>query len=193
MRIRIFSDSQWWGWRRLGRIMKAWWERTIERWRRSLAKLWPWGGDGDADPQPQPGPNPEPPPSDQHIVRQIRTWWGGHRGMESARVDNNFRLTVSGDGRTWSAAPSDWPVGRAGPGCPGDCNVMVCAAYQRSDGTWAGGKYEWNRARPSTRSWANIKNGYNGWQAPPNGTRMVCWCYTADGHRVSTQAEATFQ
>ena len=142
--------------------------------------------------QPDPDPTPQPPQGD-HVVRRIGVWWGGYRGMETARVDERFQLTVSDDGRTWSAAPSDWPAGRAGPGCPSDCNVMVCAAYQRPDGVWVGGKYEWNRARPSTRSWSNIKNGYNGWVAPPSGTRMIVWCYTADGHRVSTTAEATFR
>lgn len=172
--------------------MESWFNRLIERMKNSISKRWPWGDDSDdAGDNPQPGP--QPPPSDQHIVRQIKTWWGGFRGMESARVDNNFRLTVSDDGRTWSAAPSDWPVGRAGPGAPSDCNVMVCAAYQRPDGAWVGGKYEWNRVRPSLRSWENIKKGYNGWQAPPNGTKMTCWCYTQVGHRVSTQAEATFR
>ncbi len=165
--------------------MKSWWNRTIERLKRSLAKRLPWGDKDE--------PGLPPPEQDGHVIRMIRTWYGGFRGMESARIDPNFRLTVSDDGRTWSAAPSDWPDGKAGPGCPSDCNVMVCAAYQLSNGAWVGGKYEWNRARPSPRSWANIKNGYNGWVAPPAGTRMVCWCYTQSGHRVSTTAEATFR
>ena len=143
------------------------------------------------DPPPPAEPPPAQPGAVTHIVKRITKWYGPN--LSNAVVDDRFVLEVRNNGRDWSPAPSDWPSGRAGAGCPGDCNVMVCAAYQRPDGSWVGGKYDWNRPKPSPRDWANVQAGYNGWQAPPAGTMMIVWCYTADGNRVSREATTTYK
>jgi len=136
-------------------------------------------------------PPPVQPEGTLHIVKRMGRWYGPN--LSSASTDDRFILTVSRDGRDWSAAPSDWRSGAAGAGCPSDCNVMVCAAYQRPDGSWVGGKYDWNRPKPSPRSYENIAAGYNGWQAPAPGTEIIVWCYTADGNRVSREARAVYK
>jgi len=119
-----------------------------------------------------------------HIVTKIDTWYGGE-DLSEAVVDSRFQLTVSRDGRTWSAAPSDWPM-------KDDLNVMVCAAYQNDAGEWVGGKYEWNRASPSPRSFSNIEEGYEGWVAPEDGHELIVWAASVDGKKVSTEATAIY-
>ena len=124
-------------------------------------------------------------PAEAHIVTRIDTWYGGE-DLSGAILDSDYKLTVSADGRTWSAAPSDWPM-------KDDLNVIVCAAYQNEAGEWVGGKYEWNRANPSPRSWINIAKRYNGWVAPPEGTELTVWAASVDGKRVSTEATAIYK
>jgi len=123
--------------------------------------------------------------AEPHIVTKISEWYGGE-DLSGAIVDSRFQLTVSDDGRIWSPAPSDWPLN-------GDLNVMVCAAYENAAGALVGGKYEWNRANPSPRSWSNIEEGYEGWIAPEVGTEMIVWAASVDGKRVSTEATATYK
>jgi hypothetical protein len=121
----------------------------------------------------------ELPPKDAHIVDLVSQWFGGVR-MSGATLDPAYVLTVSRDGRSWSAMPSDWTASS------GMLLEAICAAaYQRPDGTWVGGKYEWLPKPPRTRGWGNIRNGYGGWVPPPPGTEMLVWAYTAVGHRVS--------
>jgi len=132
-----------------------------------------------------------PAPVANHVINRIPHWYGPN--LSGATVDERFALTVRDDGRTWSSAPADWRAGRAGAGCPGDCTTMICMAYQRSDGSWVGGKFDWNRTPSSRRDWANVANGYNGWQAPPVGADVICWAYTDDGRRVSKEAITTYR
>ena len=124
-----------------------------------------------------------------HIVTQIKTWYGGE-DLSQATVDTSFQLTVSNDGKTWSAAPSGWPTKDDN----GDTlNVMCCAAYQNAAGEWVGGKFEWNRPSPSPRSFKHITDGYNGWVAPPSGTELRVWCASVDKQMVSTEAKAIYK
>jgi hypothetical protein len=134
---------------------------------------------------------PEPPPKPDHVIYRITQWWGGVN-MSGATVDPDYALTVSAAGRDWSDAPASWRAGHAGPGSGEDAVGCCCCAYQRSDGSWAGGKYEWHVRPPRRRSYENIKAGYNGWEAPRSGTPIVLWVHTADGNRVSEQVETTW-
>lgn len=140
-------------------------------------------------PQEQQEPHKQEPIPEDHIVRKIKTWWGDVN-MSNAVIDPAYALTVSPDGKHWSKGPDSWKRGAAGPACPDFCWAMCAAAYQRPDGTWAGGKFEWLGG--NARDWKNITNKYKGWIPPPAGTEMICWCYTADGNRVSTMAKARF-
>ena len=148
----------------------------------ALAEKYYPGGEWNLPTKPE-VPNVEATP---HIVTKIDTWYGGE-DLSGATVDPRFKLTVSSDGRTWSPAPSDWPMK------DGELNVMVCAVYQTETGHWVGGKYEWNRPSPSPRSWSNIEEGYEGWIAPEVGTEMIVWAASVDGKRVSTEATATYK
>jgi len=135
-----------------------------------------------------PSPVTEPATVDPaaHITRQITQWYGGVN-LSSAFVDSRYKLEISRDGRVWSAAPADWPLK------DGSLQTIVCAAYRRPDGSWVGGKYDWNWASPSPRSWKNIKDGYGGWIAPPAGTEMRVWAASVNGRSVSTETVAVFE
>lgn len=128
---------------------------------------------------------PEP-PQVQHVVDLIGVWHGGVR-MAGASLDPEYELVVSPDGRSWSLMPDSWRDG-SGMLFPAIC----AAAYQKADGVWVGGKYEWLPKPPRTRSWANISNEYGGWVPPAKGTKMLVWAYTSIGHRVSNTVECTF-
>lgn len=136
----------------------------------------------------------EPDPADDadHVVRVIVQWFGGV-DMSGASVDEDYDLVVSADGAIWSRPPSSWPVGNAGPGGGEDAVATCCAAYQREDGSWVGGKYDWLTADLRRRSFENIRDGYpggtNAWVAPRSGTKVLLWAHTASGHRVSKMAE----
>ncbi len=153
------------------------WDRQVDRWTRT------------PDDPATPG-EPSKPPVDtsDHPARWVTQWWGGVN-MSQSRVDPDYRLTVSADGRQWSGAPASWISGRAGPGSGHDAVGCCAAAYQRADGSWAGGKYEWHVRPPRPRDWKNIRNGYGGWVAPPSGTPIWVWVHTADGNRVSTAVQ----
>ena len=139
---------------------------------------------------PDPTPEPTPAPPSGHICRTLDVWFGPSH--KDAVIDERFALKVTNNGRNWTAAPSDWRTGKAGAGCPADCNVMCCAAYRTESGKWVGGKFDWNRPRPADRDWKTVKSGYKGWRAPAPGTEMVCWCYTEDGGRVSLPSTSHF-
>jgi hypothetical protein len=131
------------------------------------------------------------PDSGFHPISVISVWYGGVN-MSSATIDTDYRLTVSPDGRNWSEAPASWRSGHAGPGSGHDSIGCCSMAYQRPDGSWVGGKYEWLTRPVRPRSYANINNGYSGWVAPPRGTKVFLWVHTADGNRVSTAVETTY-
>ena len=163
-------------------------------WKKLIAKIKAWfkslGGASDTTTPAPPGNPPDGPPAPtptypEHITRQVATWWGGVK-MAGATVDARYALSVSADGRVWSAAPGDWPIK------DGDLQTIVCAAYERG-GKWCGGKFDWNRVRPSPRDWKNIESGYNGWIAPPNGTTLRVWAASIDGKRVSTEATCRYK
>jgi hypothetical protein len=139
--------------------------------------------------------NPPQPPEDKpailHPAHMISQWWGGVN-MSGAGVDPEYVLEVSPDGRSWSDAPASWPSGQAGPGSGENIASCCAAAYQRADGTWAGGKYEWLPRPPRPRSYNNIVGGYNGWEAPSSGTKVLLWAHTANGNRVSTPVEVVW-
>ena len=139
-----------------------------------------------------PGPEPEVPASDDHVARRITRWFAGV-DMSTASIDPTYTLAVSPDGRDWSDAPASWPAGKAGPGAGSDATAMCCAAYQDAAGNWIGGKYEWHVRPPRPRDWGNIRAGYGGWVAPPPGTELIVWAYTADGNRISTEARVIYR
>ena len=126
---------------------------------------------------------PEP---ELHIVDQISTWYGGVR-MAGATLDLKYELAVSHDGRNWSEMPDSWREGY------GMLFPAICAAaYQREDGVWVGGKYEWLPRPPRIRAWKNISNHYGGWEPPRPGTSMLVWAYTSNGHRVSNTVKCIY-
>ena len=124
-----------------------------------------------------------------HPAHRITVWYGGVN-MSGATLDPAYQLTVSPAGRDWSEAPASWRSGHAGPGGGHDA-VAVCAmAYQRADGTWVGGKFEWHVRPGRRRSLDNIMSGYNGWLAPPSGTPVWFFAHTADGNRISNAVQS---
>jgi len=125
--------------------------------------------------------DPEPEPMSNHPISKISKWYGGVN-MSGATLDPDYKLTVSDDGKHWSEMPDDWHK-----------DQTICAmAYQRGDGTWAGGKYEWLPKPPRPRGYGNIESGYNGWIAPEPGTQVLLFAYTADGHRVSNPVQVIY-
>jgi len=127
------------------------------------------------------------PAPDAHIVELIGVWYGPK--MAGAIVDTEYQLRVTPAGRDWSEPPASWRTdmhGRVGGGH--DAVATCCCAYQREDGVWVGGKFEWLTRPFRQRSLNNIRNEYNGWRAPKSGTPLVYWAHTVDGNRVSTTA-----
>ena len=123
-----------------------------------------------------------------HIVSKIDDWYGG-KDLSGAVLDPRFKLTVSSDGRIWSAAPSDWPDEYNDKGA---MRMWICAAYQNEAGKWVGGKYEQARPEPHPRSYSNL-DGYNGWVEPPDGTELHLWAVSRDFKRVSTEVTAIYK
>jgi hypothetical protein len=138
-----------------------------------------------------PDSKPDKPDTGPHPAHKISIWYGGVN-MSQSRIDTDYALTVSADGRNWSEAPASWRSGHAGPGSGHDAIGCCSMAYQRPDGAWVGGKYEWLTRPVRPRNYSNIRNGYNGWVEPPKGTKVFLWVHTADGNRVSTAVETIY-
>jgi hypothetical protein len=130
---------------------------------------------------------PVPPPVQEAAWPFTISRTYGGLNVSNARLDTRYTLSVTPNGRDWSPAPpSDWRMQ------PGLFNAVCVAFYQLPDGTWAGGKYEWLPTPPRPRGWGNILNGYNGWVAPPRGTRLKLAVVESNGQRRSTIVDVTF-
>lgn len=137
--------------------------------------------------QPDIKPPIDKPDTQPHpIAGKVSKWHG--ENYSGAVIDPNYQLTVSSDGRNWSAMPSDWTDG-GNMLFPAIC-VMV---WKRPDGSYAGGKYEWLPNPPRPRDWKNIHNGYSGWEAPPSGTVVQVFAFTHKGGRASNPVEVIFK
>jgi hypothetical protein len=138
---------------------------------------------------PSPGGTGSVPSIPAAAIPSLAVVFGGTAG-QSAEYDPRYILAVSPDGRDWSPMPDDW---QTAPGLyPGIC----CAAYQRPDGSWVGGKFEWLPRPPRPRNWGNIANGYTGggnaWVPPASGTPMILWVVEGNGRRRSSFAHAFY-
>lgn len=88
--------------------------------------------------------------------------WGGFKGG-SAKLDSKARiynLSVSSSGMSYK-----WMGGgceNIGASSSTDASCLACL-FCLIDGKWQGGKFDWISTSRTTRDFANIKDGYNGW------------------------------
>lgn len=97
------------------------------------------------------------------ITYQSLSWTFGGVDGSGAAIDSprigDLRMSadslsyrwVAGDLAAWGMEPST-------------AGAMACLFVQRADGTWAGGKFDWISSNRLTRSFKNIRAGYNGWK-----------------------------
>ncbi len=113
--------------------------------------------------------------------------YGGFDGSK-AKEDPRCRFSLVSIGKDkiaykWeSGIPSDWSR---------DGTLVVAAAFFWDGGKWVGGKFEWTDESRSSRSAANIHDGYHGWDAAAwDGAARRAFCVaSADGKHRSNLIE----
>lgn len=119
--------------------------------------------------------------------------YGGFKGGKAAE-DPRCRLsspTITADTIRYkweTKAPADWARSKTESG-----NLVVAAAFFWDDGAkkWVGGKFEWTDESRSSRSCANIHEGYGGWNAAAwKAAKKRAFCVvSADGKYRSNLLE----
>lgn len=117
--------------------------------------------------------------------------YGGFKG-ESAKEVAGCRigsLRVSGSGLSYR-----WEKGGCealGASGPTDYSQTVACAFYEDGGRWVGGKFDWISTSRTSRSFENIKSGYNGWDAAAFfGAKRHGFCIVSkDGKRRSNFIE----
>lgn len=88
--------------------------------------------------------------------------WGGFRKNKSAKesaVIKNLSVKSSGMSYSWSSGGCE----SLGASDAGDAGKTVACLFCNIDGKWLGGKFDWISTSRKSRSFENIRAGYNGW------------------------------
>ena len=109
-------------------------------------------------------PAPAPIVEDKDAVEfSALDWcWGGFKGGKAKRVDGVeiSKLAVGAKQMTYK-----WVSGgceKLGASSKSDASC-IAAFFCRIGGKWRGGKVDWISTSRTSRSWENIRGGYNGW------------------------------
>ena len=127
--------------------------------------------------------------SSSSVVLDFR--FGGFRGGKAVE-DSRCRISKLKVGKDslsihWDTKiPDDWArdKGEKGP-------LIVVAAFYKSGDAWIGGKFDWIDESRSSRSLANIKGGYGGWDgaAFTSAKKHAVCVISADGRYRSNLIE----
>lgn len=110
--------------------------------------------------------------------------WGGFKGG-SAKLDAKariFNLAVKSNGLTYK-----WMQGgceNLGASSREDASCLACL-FCLIGGKWVGGKFDWISTSRTSRDFANISGGYNGWdkQAISKATKFAFVIVSKDGKK----------
>lgn len=89
--------------------------------------------------------------------------YGGFNGSK-AKEDSACQIksvSMSSKGVTFKLSGSWWGATHDNP------TMRCCAFYKDGSGKWVGGFWEWGSPDRTYRSFANIDDGYKGWNAKP--------------------------
>lgn len=125
----------------------------------------------------EPEAAPAPSSTSTELVLDFR--YGGFDGSR-AKEDPRCRLSLVSIGKEkiaykWETdIPADWKR---------DGTLVVVAAFFWDGARWVGGKFEWTDESRSSRSAANIRDGYHGWDAAAwdKAARRAFCVVSADG------------
>lgn len=135
---------------------------------------------------PDPETPADPAPSvDQADFSALKWQYGGFNGA-GARLDSprlsNLRSTGSRLYYKWDVDLSVWGLGHGDPG------ALCCAFFERPNGTWVGGKFDWVSTSRTDRELKHVEYysnwGSSGIKLPWRG-RVAFVVVSADGRRRS--------
>lgn len=90
--------------------------------------------------------------------------WGGFDGKKAARVDGceikSLKVTASGLSFKWARGGCE----QLGAASASDYSRTLACLFCRIGGKWQGGKFDWISTSRTTRDFANVRDGYNGWR-----------------------------
>ena len=113
---------------------------------------------------------------------------GSRAKLDAPRITN---LRVSGNKVSWKRETglASWGLANA------QADALACLFIERSDGSIAGGKFEWVSTSRKTRSLGNVLSGYGGWKLDgvPESTRAYFVILDNTGRRRSNIISANWQ
>ena len=139
---------------------------------------------------PAPAPAAEATGADGVDFAALEWAYGGFNGKSAKPVAGveigSLKVTADGMSYKWIAGGCE----KLGASSREDAGATIAALFVRSGGKWRGGKWEWISTSRTTRSFANIEEGYNGWPRDAIATAeayafVIC---SKDGKRRSNVA-----
>ncbi len=89
--------------------------------------------------------------------------WGSFSGKSASPVSGveigSLKVSSSGMSYKWKSGGCE----KLGASSATDASCLACL-FCKLDGKWKGGKFDWISTSRTTRDFANISGGYNGWQ-----------------------------
>ncbi len=90
--------------------------------------------------------------------------WGGFKGGGAKTVDGAeitaLKVTASGLSYKWAKGGCE----KLGASSSTDYSATLACLFVRVGGKWQGGKVDWISTSRTTRDFANVREGYNGWR-----------------------------
>lgn len=141
--------------------------------------------------EPPPAPAPEEPAPAPAPALEWR--YGGFDGSRAAEDPEcriaDLRMDRDGLSFKWDTGiPASWARHDSDKG-----RLVVAAAFYWDGTKWVGGKFDWLDESRSSRSFENVREGYNGWDAAAffaAKRRAFCVC-AANGRARSNLLETT--
>jgi hypothetical protein len=122
----------------------------------------------------------------------IRWTCGGFDGSRAVETPDaqvgSVRMDAKGMSYRWTAGGCEV----LGAVSPRDYSHTVACAFYWDGAAWVGGKFDWISTSRTSRDFANIKDGYHGWnwRAFVDAERRAFCVCSADGKRRTNLAEA---
>ncbi len=133
---------------------------------------------------------PATPASADEVDFSALDWcWGGFSGKKAALADGvqigSLKISSSGLSYKWVKGGCE----KLGASSATDASCLACL-FVRVGGKWQGGKVDWISTSRTTRSFENVRDGYNGWrkdaiEAADAYAFVIC---SSDGKRRSNVA-----
>ncbi len=132
------------------------------------------------------GIQPSAPPAPSFDYSSLDWCWGGFSAKSAKPVDGvviaNLKVSSNGMSYSWKSGGCEW----LGASSKTDASCLACL-FCKVDGKWLGGKFDWISTSRTTRDFANIHDGYNGWnpKALSSATEYAFVIVGKDGKRRS--------